>query len=505
MKKAMLFLSLLMIVAVMLTACSPAAQAPAPAVPAAPTQAPQTASTVAPTQPPAVAAPTEVSPTAAAATAAPANGKHKVVYFIGFGTGTSPNQLDGQNALIKKFNDSHPTIDVELMIVPNAEAIQRFTAMAAAGDPPEILGATGFATIGILGDTGVIQDLTPFIEKNKFDTSVFYGPIVDIMKSFFPTGQKALPMGMYPSFILYNKDMFDAAGLPYPPHAYGDTSWTFDKIRQDGMKMTLDKNGNDATSPNFDPTQIAQWGFDDTWTDMRNYLTEWGAPGVGLLTTPDMKKAIVNQKEWVTGLQWLSDGIWKDHFIPNAAGQATYGAIGNGDPFSTGLVSMMMTYSWFMPEGLTGINFKYDLAPMPVAPTGKQIVRSDMDGLAMVKGSDEQDSAWTFMTWLVQPEQIVDVCQIYGCLPPVKAVEAQYRGIMESKWPGLDYDVIYNGLNHLDNPHSDAYVVEQQKIGDVMNNALSEVYSGSQKDAKVLLDGVNADVQKLLDAYWASH
>jgi multiple sugar transport system substrate-binding protein len=305
--------------------------------------------------------------------------------------------------------------------------------------------------------------------------------------------------------VFYNKDMFDAAGLPYPPHAYGDASWNYDKVREYGLKMTLDKNGNDATMAAFDPTQIAQWGYDDSWTDMRNYLTEWGAPGVGLVTTPDMKTAIINQKEWVTGLQWLSDGIWKDHFIPDAAGQATYGAVGNGDPFSTGMVSMFLTHTWFMPEGLTGINFKYDLAPVPEAPNGKQIVRSDVDGFAMIKGADEKDAAWEFMSWLVAPEQIVDVCLVYGCLPPVKAVESQFRGIMESKWPGLDYDVIYQGLNHLDNPHSDAYVVEQQKIGDAMNNALTEVYSGSQKDAKVLLDKVNADVQKILDEYWAKH
>jgi multiple sugar transport system substrate-binding protein len=229
----------------------------------------------------------------------------------------------------------------------------------------------------------------------------------------------------------------------------------------------------------------------------------WGAPGVGMVTTPDMKTAIINQKEWVTGLQWLSDGIWKDHFIPDAAGQATYGAVGNGDPFSTGLDAMFLTHTWFMPEGLTGITFKYDLAPVPVAPTGKRIVRTDVDGFAMIKGSDQQEAAWEFMSWLVQPDQIVDVCLIYGCLPPIKSVEAKFRGIMEQKWPGLDYDVIYNGLNHLDNPHSDAYVVEQQKIGDVMNNALTEVYAGSQKDAKVLLDKVNVDVQKILDDYWA--
>jgi multiple sugar transport system substrate-binding protein len=156
-----------------------------------------------------------------------------------------------------------------------------------------------------------------------------------------------------------------------------------------------------------------------------------------------------------------------------------------------------------MPEGLVGINFKYDIAPVPVAPSGKRIVRADVDGFAMVKGSDEQDAAWTFMTWLVQPDQIVDVCLVYGCLPPIKAVEAKYRSIMESKWPGLDYDVIYKGLDYM--THNDAYVVEQQKINDVMDNGATLIYSGENKDAQSVLDTENADIQKILDEYWAKH
>ncbi len=477
MKKAILVISILIIVSVLLTACGQATATPA-------------------VKPPAPA------PTNQATTDTSASGKRKVVYFIGYGTGTSPNQVEGQNVLIKKFNDSHPTIEVELMIVPNEESAQRFSAMVAGGNAPEVLGAIGFADIGILSDTGVIQDLSPFVEKSKFNTDIYYGPVVNIMKTFFPSGkQNALPFGIYPAMTFYNKDAYDAAGLAYPPHSYDDMTWTYDKVRENGLKLTLDKSGNDATSPDFDPTQIAQWGFDDSWISGRNYLLSWGSPTLGAVTTPDMKTAILNQKDWVKGLQWLSDGIWKDHFIPDAAGQSTYGAVGNGDPFSTSMVAQFLTHTWYMPEGLVGINFKYDIAPVPVAPSGKRVVRADVDGFAMVKGSDQQEAAWEFMTWLVQPEQIVDVCLVYGCLPPIKAVEAKFRGIMESKWPGLDYDVIYKGLDYM--THNDQYVVESQKLNDVMDNGASLIYSGENKDAQSVLDQENVEYQKILDEYWS--
>jgi hypothetical protein len=47
-------------------------------------------------------------------------------------------------------------------------------------------------------------------------------------------------------------------------------------------------------------------------------------------------------------------------------------------------------------------------------------------------------------------------------------------------------------------------VVEQQKISDVINNGLTLVYSGEEKDAQKVLDDVNTSVQKILDDYWAS-
>jgi multiple sugar transport system substrate-binding protein len=426
---------------------------------------------------------------------------HKVVYFIGFGTGTAPDQVEGQQALIDKFNASHPNIEVELMIVPHEESYERFTSMVAGGNPPEVIGAAGFATIGILDETGVIEDLTPYFAD--FDMSVFYPDVQRLIEHFFPEGMPAMPFGIYPSLIFYNKDAFDAAGLEYPPHSYDDTSWTYDKVREYAMLLTLDGDGNDATLDEFDSEKIVQYGFDDSWTSMRNYLTMWGAPGVGMVTTDDFKTAIVNQQEWVDGLQWLSDGIWVDHFIADAAGQAIVASMGNGDPFSTGMAAMFLSHTWYMPEGLTGITFDYDLAPVPVAPSGMRIVRSDVDGFGIVNTADEKEAAFEFISWLVQPEQIIDVCLVYGCLPPVVSVEDDFRSIMNEKWPGLDYDVIYNGFEYLDDPHSDAYVIEAMRINEVLDNTLSLVYSGEETDAQTLLDKANEDIQAILDEHFS--
>ena len=426
----------------------------------------------------------------------------KVVYFVGFGTGTSPDQVEGQEALIDKFNSTHDDIEVELMIVPHEEAMERFSSMVSGGNAPEIIGAAGFATIGILSESGSIADLSSYM--TDFDETIFYPDVQRLMSDFFSEGMPAMPFGIYPSMVFYNIDAFDAAGLDYPPHSYDDMSWTYDKVREYGMQMTLDSEGNNATMDAFNPDDIVQYGFDDSWTDGRNYLSMWGADNVGMVTkTDEFKTADINKPEWIAGLKWLHDGAWVDHFIPDSAGQATYSAMGSGDPFSTGMAAMFLTHTWYMPEGLTGITFPYDIAPVPVPPSGNRIVRSDIDGFAIVEQADEKDAAFEFLTWLVQEEQIVDVCKVYGCLPANESAEDEFKAVMEEKWPGLDYDVIYNGFNYLDNPHSDSYVVEQQKIAGVLNNMMSIVYTDPNADPEALLNEANVEVQGILDAYWA--
>src|SRR5688572_28207209 len=85
-----------------------------------------------------------------AATQAPAE-KAKVVIFVGFGTGTDPDQVAAQEALAKKFNDSHDNIEMEFLIVPNEEATERFLAMVSGDNAPQLVGPHGTSTIAQIG------------------------------------------------------------------------------------------------------------------------------------------------------------------------------------------------------------------------------------------------------------------------------------------------------------------------------------------------------------------
>ena len=88
---------------------------------------------------------------------------------------------------------------------------------------------------------------------------------------------------------------------------------------------------NDATSADFDPAAIEQYGLDAQFTenDTRAWSTIFG--GSGSVVADDGTTAQWPDN-WRDGLQYFYDGIWTDHFIPD--GTAVQG-LADGNTFQS--------------------------------------------------------------------------------------------------------------------------------------------------------------------------
>jgi multiple sugar transport system substrate-binding protein len=428
-----------------------------------------------------------------------AQDKVKVVIFVGLGTGTDPDQITQQEALAERYNSTHDDIEIEFLIVPVEEGATRLLAQLSGGNAPQLVGPNGISTIARFFDAWA--DVTPFIEAENFDTSDYYAPSLELNK--YPTKNTGLPLGLFPSFMIYNVDMFDAAGLDYPPTDYSDTSWTMDEVRNRALLMTLDSNGNDATSPDFNPDDIVQWGFSDAWTDMRGLLTRWGAPGIGRPTSDDFKTAVANNEDWVYGLQWYSDGMWVDRFIPNAEQVSSMETIG-GSPLESGMLAMFYTHTWYLGEAILDLPFEVQVGAAPFNQKGERIARIHADNFTIPESAEHKEEAWEVMKWLTAPEQIVDVCLIYGCIPARVSVADAFGAAFAEKFPSLDLNVIYESIDYLDAPNHESWVPEWGRVNDALNNAGTLVTSGTNTNAQEVLDAANAELQTILDEYWAS-
>ncbi len=446
------------------------------------------------------AAPAEEEDAEPAEEAEPSGEKVKVRVFVGLGTGTDPDQIAAQEALAEEFNSTHDDIEMEFLIVPNEESNERLVTMMSGGDPPELVGPGGVDVAARYFDEWV--DVSEFIEAEGFDTSDFYGAAVDLYN--YPDKTVGLPLGVFPSFLFYNKDLLDAAGVDYPTTDYGDTSWTIDALRELALELTLDANGNNALSPDFDPNNIVQYGFDDSWIDLRGFMAFWDPPGVGRPISDDFKTALINSDEYKQGLAWLNQAIWEDHFITDLAGQDAFYETA-GDPLGSEITPMFYSHTWFMPEGLVDLPFEVGFAPAPFNDKGTRVARVHADTFYIPDSTEHKEEAWEVLKWLTSEEHIMDVCLVYGCLPARRSVQEAYLSLLIDRYGENDYDVVFESIDYLDNPQHESIMPEYGRITDLLEaEVYQRVYSEHIEDTDALLEDINAQVQAILDDYWAN-
>jgi multiple sugar transport system substrate-binding protein len=249
----------------------------------------------------------------------------------------SPFEKQAIEKAVASFNASHPTIHVTAQHIPYEAYGEKISAMLATGEPPDVA-YLDFAQAFPFADGGKILDLTSYFAKQPTDQGV-------LETSFyrFDHGKKLLGTGLATGVILlyYNKELFDAAKLPYPP-ATAQDAWTWDKFVDVAKKLTKDRHGNDATSPNFDPNNIVTYGLSlpqDWWS----YLTFIDSNG-GSFVNKEGTELLLNRPESVQVLQALQDAIYVDHITPRPTQNK---ALPSADiQMQTGKVAMTFNGMW---------------------------------------------------------------------------------------------------------------------------------------------------------------
>lgn len=95
-----------------------------------------------------------------------------------------------------------------------------------------IIGSPGVMYTNILNH-GVQFDMTPLIQKHKYDLSRLNPEAVQLSRQVAKGGMYDIPFTMQPSPIVYNKDIFDKFGVPYPKDGM-----TWDDVFEIAKKLT---------------------------------------------------------------------------------------------------------------------------------------------------------------------------------------------------------------------------------------------------------------------------
>jgi multiple sugar transport system substrate-binding protein len=481
-------LVLVTVMAIIATACGGTTTSTAPAAPSASAE-----SSATPEPTPLV--------TAAPAALGPA-GEPVIRWFVGLGTGGQPQQVATQTQVVTAFNDSQDDLYVSLEIYDNKVAGNILKTQIAAGNPPDIIGPVGVEGLNLFLDQ--LLDLEPLIASEGFDTSKFDPALVDFFKIGVDGATIGVPFATYPSYLWYNKALFDEANIAYPPSKVGDMyegkPWDMAAVREIGMKLTVDKNGNDATSPDFDPQSVVQWGFDVQWAD-NSPLAESALFGAGSFVGDDRKTAQIPDSVRA-GEKWFNDGVWTDHFIPNA-NQINSDLLAKGNEFSSGNLAMNQTHSWYSccvnpapPAEPIVKDFGWAVTP---AYNGKVTSKLHADTFSILKTTKNPEAAFKALSVLATSGELLTV---YGAFPADPALQQGFFDTVNAQYPDvkLDWSVPQAMLGYPDIPNHQAWVPDYAKSKTAWQAFQNKYRTSAGVDIDAELDALKTELQGIFDA-----
>jgi multiple sugar transport system substrate-binding protein len=416
--------SILLVASLLLAACGPAAtteppkaeptkvvEPTKPAEPTSePTKAPEatkpveaTPTEVPPTETPAAPTETPLPPTPTPPALDASCGGTGAV--IGVHDWSSADRAEYWEQVLKAFNDAHPCIKAWTVKLPDDRAV-RLTELAA-GTAPDLVGFDS-SDLPLVYRKGFLIDLAPIMAADNFNPDDHWYP--GVYKTGIVDGKLVAVAKDYSTSAFYvNTGLFEKAGLPIPTEG-----WTYDDYLQDAMKLTLDKNGNNATSPDFDPNNVVQfgaslpyWGGDTGWwRGFQSALYSWGAHTIsadGTTTT-----GFINNDKALATWQWFSDIVHKYKVVPGAS-YLTANGISNDKLFSDGKLAISGSYwgPWFQDTFNKAPDLKWQAVPLPTGPGGHHGAIMWM-GWGISSTSKHPAEAWELLKWLTtEPGQQV--------------------------------------------------------------------------------------------------
>ncbi|HEY3078751.1 MAG TPA: sugar ABC transporter substrate-binding protein [Chloroflexota bacterium] len=352
-------------------------EAPKPAA-AAPTAAPAAAKPAEPTQPPA-AATKPAEPTAAPAAAKPATtGATKSMRFSSY---TWSGYEDAMKVVLDMWRQENAGVDIKGEYV-GEDYWTKLQTQIGAGTPPDV-GIGEFVRVVSFGKGNVLMELDDLIARDKVPLDQHFSASVAQYRwqsGEFDSGGKGGKMYGLPSdgqghIFVYNKKMFDEAGVKYPTD-----DWNWNDVVEAAKKMTKpDQNKWGAYVPGLG---VLGRG---------NFLYAAG----GELISPDFKKSGLDMPESIDAYKWAWDLIYTHKVAPKPLPKEP------ANPFASGRVGMYFDGVWWIGDFVEIKDFEWDVAQFPKHPkTGKRTTSLEADGWWAFKATKDRDLAWSLTKFL---------------------------------------------------------------------------------------------------------
>ncbi|MEP6987373.1 MAG: sugar ABC transporter substrate-binding protein [Chloroflexota bacterium] len=396
----------------------------------------------------------------------------------------TPQDTASIQASIDQFTTKNPGVKIDVQVGDCGVSYAACATLIAGGAMPDVF-VSGIWNYNRYVADGLATNLDPYIAKDDVVKAENFNSMVwNDLQALSDKSHYGLPMGLNVQSLYFNKTMFDKAGLAYPS---ADGKYTWDDVREWSKKLTLDKNGNNATSSDFDPKNIVQWG-----AYLRNTEPILNAFGGSTMTLPDRQSCNLENPKTVEAYQWIQDFMYKDHTaLTPSDTQEQEGYL----RWINGQVAMQMgSHEQTTIAADINPDLKYDIAPLPQEQTFVQY-----HIWTIYSGSPSQDLAWSFIKYMATDGSVGPKGSLMGLIPAYKDLAqgpafAKAKGEPEHivqgqldplKWDTTSYPSFFN-------QNTDAIGGQDgygPAISDIMTNA---------KPAAEALAGVCAKVDTIM-------
>lgn len=320
--------------------------------------------------------------------------KVKIVYSM-WGSAAEGNTTQ---KVADRFNASQDKIEVEVQAIPWENYMTKLNTLATAGQLPDT---------GMLKEDGVIQWSS---EGMLNDVSAMYegsdSKPLDSLAYKHKGNTVAYAAANEILLLYYNKDMFDKAGVAYPP-AVLDQAWTWDEFVETAKKLTIDKNGKHPGEDGFDEQGIVQFGA--SVENLPWQLEAWALSNGGGFYSEDGSEVRIGEDASMEAIQRVADLYLKDHVAPLSVGQTDDGI---QRTVIAGTVAMATNGQWNVGTSLNsakeeGLNYGVAVLPymkdkVTISTGGANVVFSQTkhpkEAMEWLKWYNSEENNWELIS-----------------------------------------------------------------------------------------------------------
>jgi sn-glycerol 3-phosphate transport system substrate-binding protein len=351
------------------------------------------------------------------------------------------------DTLVAEFNASHPDVHVAASYTGNYDlTLQKIQAAALAGSLPDVAVVVNDHT-QVLAPTGALESLDGFVkgEGGRSYINRFFPSL--LLNSYSGGKLYSLPFQRSVPVLYYNKAALAKAGIAEPPK-----TWT--EFVADARKLTV-RNGNDVARWGAEfPLEAYNWIF---------YALVYQAGGE--IMSPDLKHLYLDRPQAVAAMQYWSDLVNKEKVMP----AFTPWPQGPQD-FLAEKTAMVVYSSGAQALFRQSAKFEWGLVRMPegkrygVAPGGGNIVM-------FKKSAAEEQAAWKFLSWMVDPARQAYWSAHSGYIASVKSA----WDLQDLKKVVQEHPEVLDTVKQLENAYYEPSAPNYTQIRDALHDATQDI------------------------------